>query len=129
MGKDVVVISTPEANGLPYVIAGLTAAGGLAASLSTADGLLLAISNSLSHDLTSNIIMPIYRMIRGIPEPEKKEEKEEDIVDAGQAEVKETDIVCGIEIPKMNRHLLLSRCLLVIIAFVAAWAASTRPSD
>merc|ERR1712079_827915 len=91
--KDVVVISTPEANGLPYVIAGLTAAGGLAASLSTADGLLLAISNSLSHDLTSNIIMPLYRMCRGIPEPEKKKDEPENVTDA--LEQMAGPVICG----------------------------------
>jgi len=48
---DVIVLSTPEIAGLPYVIAGLVAAGGLAAALSTADGLLLAIANALSHDI------------------------------------------------------------------------------
>jgi len=58
MNTDVVVIATPEANGLPYTIAALTAAGGLAASLSTADGLLLAMANSLSHDLYFKMINP-----------------------------------------------------------------------
>ena len=48
---DMVVLATPEIAGLPYVISGLIAAGGLAAALSTADGLLLTISNALSHDL------------------------------------------------------------------------------
>ena len=55
---DVVVIATPEIAGLPYVIAGLVAAGGLAAALSTADGLLLAIANALSHDLYYRMIDP-----------------------------------------------------------------------
>jgi len=49
--NDVIVLSTPEIAGMPYVIAGLVAAGGLAAALSTADGLLLAIANALSHDI------------------------------------------------------------------------------
>ena len=48
INTDVIVLSTPEIAGLPYVIAGLVAAGGLAAALSTADGLLLAIANALS---------------------------------------------------------------------------------
>ncbi len=48
---DIVVLATPEIAGLPYVVSGLVAAGGLAAALSTADGLLLTISNALSHDL------------------------------------------------------------------------------
>ena len=51
MNTDVIVLATPEIAGLPYVIAGLVAAGGLAAALSTADGLLLTISNSLSRPL------------------------------------------------------------------------------
>lgn len=56
--NDVVVIATPEIAGLPYVIAGLVAAGGLAAALSTADGLLLAIANALSHDIYYRMINP-----------------------------------------------------------------------
>ncbi|MEY3105417.1 MAG: Cation/acetate symporter ActP, partial [Pseudomonadota bacterium] len=44
--------------GLPYVISGLVAAGGLAAALSTADGLLLTIANALSHDLYYKMIDP-----------------------------------------------------------------------
>ena len=44
--------------GLPYVISGLVAAGGLAAALSTADGLLLTIANALSHDLYYKMINP-----------------------------------------------------------------------
>ena len=55
---DVVVIATPEIAGLPYVVAGLVAAGGLAAALSTADGLLLAIANALSHDVYYRMIDP-----------------------------------------------------------------------
>jgi cation/acetate symporter len=53
---DVVVLATPEIAGLPYVIAGLVAAGGLAAALSTADGLLLALANALSHDIYYKMI-------------------------------------------------------------------------
>ena len=55
---DIVVLVTPELAGLPYVISGLVAAGGLAAALSTADGLLLTISNSLGHDLYFKMIDP-----------------------------------------------------------------------
>jgi cation/acetate symporter len=58
INTDVVVLSTPEIAGLPYVIAGLVAAGGLAAALSTADGLLLAIANALSHDVYYKMIDP-----------------------------------------------------------------------
>jgi cation/acetate symporter len=56
IAPDTVVIATPEIAGLPYVIAGLVAAGGLAAALSTADGLLLAIANALSHDIYYQMI-------------------------------------------------------------------------
>ncbi|WP_317201100.1 sodium:solute symporter family protein [Janthinobacterium sp.] len=55
---DVLVLATPEIAGLPYVISGLVAAGGLAAALSTADGLLLAISNALSHDVYYKVVDP-----------------------------------------------------------------------
>jgi cation/acetate symporter len=58
IGQDIVVLATPEIAGLPYVISGLVAAGGLAAALSTADGLLLTISNALSHDLYYKMINP-----------------------------------------------------------------------
>ncbi len=55
---DAIVLATPEIAGLPYVVAGLVAAGGLAAALSTADGLLLAIANALSHDIYYKMIDP-----------------------------------------------------------------------
>ncbi|NJM33681.1 MAG: cation acetate symporter [Rhodomicrobium sp.] len=58
INNDVIVISTPEIAGMPYVIAGLVAAGGLAAALSTADGLLLAIANALSHDVYYKTLDP-----------------------------------------------------------------------
>jgi cation/acetate symporter len=51
LGPDIVMLATPEIGGLPYVISGLVAAGGLAAALSTADGLLLTIGNALAFDL------------------------------------------------------------------------------
>ncbi|WOP16597.1 VC_2705 family sodium/solute symporter [Ottowia sp. SB7-C50] len=50
LGADMIMLATPELGGLPYVVSGLVAAGGLAAALSTADGLLLTISNALVHD-------------------------------------------------------------------------------
>jgi cation/acetate symporter len=53
LGADIVMLATPELGGLPYVVSGLVAAGGLAAALSTADGLLLTIGNALVHDLYS----------------------------------------------------------------------------
>lgn len=90
INTDVVVISTPEIAGLPYVITGLVAAGGLAAALSTADGLLLALANALSHDIYYKIINP--------------------------------------NAPTKQR-LVISRILLVFVAVLAAWTASTRPTD
>ena len=56
--KDIVVLATPEIGGLPFVISGMVAAGGLAAALSTSDGLLLAMANGLSHDLYYKMIDP-----------------------------------------------------------------------
>ena len=58
IGGDIVVLAAPEIAGLPYVISGLVAAGGIAAALSTADGLLLTIANALSHDLWFRIVDP-----------------------------------------------------------------------
>jgi cation/acetate symporter len=58
IGGDLIVLATPEIAGLPYVVSGLVAAGGLAAALSTADGLLLTIANALSHDLYYKMIDP-----------------------------------------------------------------------
>ena len=58
IGGDIIVLATPEIGGLPYVISGMVAAGGLAAALSTADGLLLTIANALSHDLYYKKIDP-----------------------------------------------------------------------
>jgi cation/acetate symporter len=89
INADAIVLATPEIAGLPYVVSGLVAAGGLAAALSTADGLLLAIANALSHDL-------YYRMI----DPTAS----------------------------AARRLVISRILLVGVAIVAAWVASTKPA-
>lgn len=51
LGADIIMLATPELGGMPIVVSGLVAAGGLAAALSTADGLLLTISNALVHDM------------------------------------------------------------------------------
>lgn len=51
LGADLVLLASPEIGGLPVVFSILVAAGGLAAALSTADGLLLTIGNALAHDL------------------------------------------------------------------------------
>ena len=58
LGADIIVLATPEIAGLPYVVSAMVAAGGLAAALSTADGLLLTISSSLGHDLYYKMIDP-----------------------------------------------------------------------
>jgi cation/acetate symporter len=90
LNADMIVLATPEMAGMPYVISGLVAAGGLAAALSTADGLLLAIANALSHDI-------YYKMIdQNAP---------------------------------TSRRLIVSRVLLVAVAVLAAYVASTKPSD
>lgn len=90
IGADVVVLAGPEIAGLPYVISGLVAAGALAAALSTADGLLLTLSNALSHDTVFRMISP--RMAAG-------------------------------------RRVILSKVLLLFVAFAAAWAATRTPAD
>ena len=56
--KDIIVLANPEIADLPDWVIALVVAGGLAAALSTAAGLLLAISSSISHDLLKGIIMP-----------------------------------------------------------------------
>jgi cation/acetate symporter len=87
---DMVVLATPEIAGLPYVISGLIAAGGLAAALSTADGLLLTISNALSHDV-------YYKTL----DPKASTQK----------------------------RVTISKLLLLVVALVAAYAASLKPGD
>ncbi|MRV73453.1 cation acetate symporter [Duganella sp. FT92W] len=87
---DVLVLATPEIAGLPYVISGLVAAGGLAAALSTADGLLLAISNALSHDIYYQTVDPHA---------------------------------------STQKRVTISKLLLLAVAFIAAYAASTKPAD
>ncbi len=56
--RDIMVLANPEIAKLPNWIIALVAAGGLAAALSTAAGLLLAISSSISHDLLKGVFMP-----------------------------------------------------------------------
>lgn len=90
LGGDVVVLAAPEIGGLPYVVSGLVAAGALAAALSTADGLLLTLSNALSHDTLLRAVSS--RMGAG-------------------------------------RQVILSKVLLLVVAFTAAWAATRTPAD
>lgn len=56
--RDIMVLANPQIANLPYWVIALVAAGGLAAALSTAAGLLLVISSSISHDLLKKILMP-----------------------------------------------------------------------
>jgi cation/acetate symporter len=81
---------TPEIAGLPYVISGLVAAGGLAAALSTADGLLLTIANALSHDVYYKMIDPSATT---------------------------------------SRRVTVSKILLLVVAVIAAYTASTKPGS
>lgn len=90
IGGDVIVLAAPEIGGLPYVVSGLVAAGALAAALSTADGLLLTLSNALSHDTLMRVVSA--RMGGG-------------------------------------RQVILSKVLLLVVAFTAAWAATRTPAD
>jgi cation/acetate symporter len=87
---DIIVLATPEIAGLPYVISGLVAAGGLAAALSTADGLLLTISNALSHDIYYKTVDPTA---------------------------------------STQKRVTISKLLLLVVALVAAYAASMKPGD
>ncbi len=66
LSSDVIVLLAPEIGGLPYVVTYLVAAGGLAAALSTADGLLLTIASALSHDMYHRIIDPKAPAIRRV---------------------------------------------------------------
>ena len=58
VNADIIVLANPEIALLPNWVIGLVAAGGLAAALSTAAGLLMAISSAISHDLIKNIFVP-----------------------------------------------------------------------
>ena len=66
LASDMLVLAAPEMGGLPLVVTYLVAAGGLAAALSTADGLLLTISNALSHDLYYRIVNPRASAVRRV---------------------------------------------------------------
>ena len=56
--KDIIVLANPEIAKLPFWVIALVAAGGVAAALSTAAGLLIAISSAISHDLLKKTFMP-----------------------------------------------------------------------
>lgn len=55
---DLVVLSTPDIAGLPFTVGAMVAAGGLAAALSTADGLLVVIASAIAHDIYFRTINP-----------------------------------------------------------------------
>ncbi len=57
LDRDIIVLANPEIAGLPNWVIAIIAAGGLAAALSTAAGLLLAISTAISHDLLGQVLM------------------------------------------------------------------------
>jgi len=90
MAGDIVALAMPEIGGLPFAISALVAAGALAAALSTADGLLLTLSNAMSHDFGYRIASP--RM-------------------------------------PIARRIMLSKGLLLLVAFTAAWLAAGKPGD
>ena len=66
LGGDVIVLAAPEIGGLPYFATALVAAGGLAAALSTADGLLITIASAASHDLYFRILRPASPVLQRV---------------------------------------------------------------
>jgi cation/acetate symporter len=147
INTDVIVLSTPEIAGLPYVISGLVAAGGLAAALSTADGLLLAIANALSHDVYYNMIQKMEQQSRNVTVglivavvlggiffllPGASP-----IYGIGWRWVLLAGLAVLVAVVwpfwgKANdvaKRLIVARVLLLLVAVAAASTASTRPSD
>lgn len=99
MGADLIMLVTPELGGMPYVVSGLVAAGGLAAALSTADGLLLTISNALVRDLYF---------------------QERQRLDVGRSRKRRTS---------PEQRVILSKFALLLVALSAAFVAARRSSD
>ena len=64
--SDIFMLITPELAGMPYAVTGIVAAGGLAAALSTADGLLLTIASALSHDFYYRVLAPKTSSLRRV---------------------------------------------------------------
>ena len=146
INTDVIVLSTPEIAGLPYVISGLVAAGGLAAALSTADGLLLAIANALSHDVYYKMIQPL-RMQRqwtvigvmaaivvgaiiwfaAVPGPLGVQWRWWSIL--GLLALVAVVYPMMRTANEVERRLIMARALLLLVAVCSAALASTRPSD
>ena len=147
INTDVIVLSTPEIAGLPYVISGLVAAGGLAAALSTADGLLLAIANALSHDIYYKMIQPLRPAGRSTvilvilavivaavvwfmagPWPVRDRVA---LVGAGSWRHSSARgrSRSGSKMNDVTKRLTVARVLLLYVAATSAALASTRPSD
>lgn len=66
LAGDVIVLAGPEIAGLPYFVTCLVAAGGLAAALSTADGLLMTLASAMGHDLYFKIVNPKAKPIQRV---------------------------------------------------------------
>ena len=90
LGGDLIVLAAPEIAGLPLVVTYLVAAGALAAALSTADGLLLTMSNTVSRDFFFRYVNPRASSIRRV---------------------------------------MLSKLTVLVMAVLAAWAASLRVAE
>jgi cation/acetate symporter len=146
INTDVIVLSTPEIAGLPYVISGLVAAGGLAAALSTADGLLLAIANALSHDIYYNMIQPVRAAgqwligliiaavvvvliywLAAVPGPFGVEWRWWSLLALGGLVMVVAPLMRTAS--AVGRRLIMARALLLLVAVCSAALASTRPSD
>jgi len=146
INTDVIVLSTPEIAGLPYVISGLVAAGGLAAALSTADGLLLAIANALSHDVYYNMIQPVRAagqwligiilaavvvaliyLLAAVPGPFGIEWRWWSLLALGGLIMVVAPLMRTAS--PVGRRLIMARALLLLVAVCSAALASTRPSD
>jgi cation/acetate symporter len=147
INPDAIVLSTPEIAGMPYVISGLVAAGGLAAALSTADGLLLAIANALSHDVYYKMVRPmnsgprtivsvigsllmlgiLYLLfatgapVFGVPRLW--------LLAGIVAIVGGISAMLWRSSDDVGKRLLISRVLLLVVALAAAATAATRPAD
>jgi cation/acetate symporter len=146
INTDVIVLSTPEIAGLPYVISGLVAAGGLAAALSTADGLLLAIANALSHDVYYNMIQPVRAagqwligiliaaavvaliyLLAAVPGPFGLEWRWWSLLGLAGLVIVVAPLMRSAT--AVGRRLIMARALLLLVAVASAALASTRPSD
>jgi cation/acetate symporter len=106
LGADIIMLATPELGGLPYVVSGLVAAGGLAAALSTADGLLLTIGNTLAHDV-------YFR------ETDRKTDRSTD----------HTTDLATTRNTNATRLVVLSKFVLLSVALAAAYVAAQRPGE